>query len=167
MTLYQHLFAYYLNSDKCFGISVTDFFELYGFVGECSKKLYPFKSDIYIKCRDKERRDFGFKLKVSDSVIKKYYTINFEESQLFAIFFGLWYGLTTKQINQIADRRRPKTSWQRLFYFLCNPSSELFHDSYNYDNLTYQVSIDGVIHAAHRKENFIVINSTGEQLLIM
>lgn len=170
MTIYQRLLQYYLDSESYFGIFVSDFLENYNHVGECGDQLYPYKSDIYIQCKQKEKKDFGYVLVVPDKVIQKYYTIDFDSRQLFAIIFGMWYGLSNVQILQIADRRRPRSACDRLNFFLCNPKEKAYKSDLNrtayLDNLRYQVYINEISHSAHCLNNRIVLDDTGDSFQV-
>ena len=68
---------------------------------------------------------------MSDEKIRKYFTLLKNESQLSAVIFAEWYGLSRKQVRCVADRRSPYLSWQKLNYFLCNPESNTFPCNYD------------------------------------
>lgn len=142
MDIYTKILKYYLSSDTYFQSFIPYFFELYEHSGECFNegKTYYFQSKLMKECTQRELRECGFSLTLSQELLQRYFTSDYTDQQLFSIIYGHWYGLTKKQLSQIADKRHKKQAWSILNYFMCNskydtvliPFSEL--EKYRYQS---------------------------------
>lgn len=146
--LLHRLLKYYLDSDFFFGVYVDMFFEDIHF-GVCGKERYVFKSQIYRGIEDKLNKTPGYELKLSCKKLLKYFTLLKNDYQLSAVIFGEWYGLSKRQLLQVADSRSPDLSWQKINYFLCNPNRKSFPDNYDLKEdmkkITYYIQTDAAV----------------------
>lgn len=124
MTIYQRLLQYYLNSERHFIMYIDYFFETFDHIGRCGEKNYLFYSAVYKDLNQKEMSEHGYKLLLSDDLIKKYYNAKYTDLQIFSIIFGAWCGITSEQIDFIAKQKSDGSALNALNYFLCNPKSK-------------------------------------------
>lgn len=115
------LIDYYLDSDCYFKSFVPWFFDLFDHYGKCENdNEYFFESELYRSIRKRENLECGFHITCKQTDIYQYFNMNYSDEQLFAIIFAYWYGLNDKVIRKIADKRRSKSTWYLLNYYLCN-----------------------------------------------
>lgn len=134
-TVYSKLLKYYLNTENYFLLFAEHFWGNFNHTGKCYKgksvilteetyrglDTLHFESEIYRKYNNKLNDSHGYKLKLSETVIKEYFNKNFSEEQLFSVFFAHWIELSDPQLKQIADIRNKSRTWFLLDFFLCNP----------------------------------------------
>lgn len=120
----------YLNSDR-FYIEREDYLWQYDHFQE-DEPEYPedppidtyFKSNIYMEIEARVKAESGYQVRLSDTAVQKIFTRGYCDTQLFAVVFGIWYGLTNAQLKPIRNLRNHKWCLQYLDFFVCNPERQ-------------------------------------------
>lgn len=181
MTVYQYLLQYYLDSNLHFKSFATYFFEAYSHMGECGDKLYAdtysrgcdrqgkhysFETALYRQCVGRVRREGGYALSLSDTLIQKYFTAKISEEQRFALIFSHWYGLQDAQVENLIRLR--KNAWELLQYYLCNRSkTDTLIPVKNHYSGSYYVYAESSCVKAHYSDGGLILKGTGERLEIV
>lgn len=120
----------YLASDR-FYMEREDYFWHYDHFQE-DEPEYPdsppveqrFVSSVYLKIAARVKAEGGYILNFSDTVMKEIFDKGYSDTQLFAVVFGLWYGLTDRQLRPIRNLRNDKWCLRYLDFFICNPDQQ-------------------------------------------
>ncbi len=142
MNIYQRALQFYLDTRHYLDWELEMFFYRYTHYGTCvyENGTYHFESEIY-RTYNKRMVDPNyikefhiFKLDLTDTEINRYLTKNYPDGQLAAVIFAHWFGLTKKQIQQIANLNNRKKYDKMLNFFLWNPSVEEYPFKQSYIN---------------------------------
>lgn len=127
--IYQKTVELYFQSERPnFYDCLSAFWAKYRYHGECEPKSettdlqsgrFFYTTDLYEKCKERELQERGFRVNLPDDDVEMYFGSDYSPDQLFAIMFGLWYGLSKRQIKQIAETTSDLDAWDRLNYALC------------------------------------------------
>lgn len=127
--IYEKIVKMYFQAERPdFNDCLSAFWLKYCYHGECEPKLSTadspservyYTTDLYERCKERVLREQGFKMSLSDEEVEMYFGSNYSPDQLFAIMFGLWYGLSKTQIQQISETTSDLDAWDRLNYALC------------------------------------------------
>ena len=120
----QQLLHYYLSSPKYFGGSLEWFLKSYHHVGVCGDSQLPFESGAYRDRISPWNQGWPITFDLSDQTIQKHFSTEYSDHQLFAVIVAEGIGMSENQIHQIADRRYPDKSWDRLNFFLWHPQED-------------------------------------------
>ena len=169
MTIYQRLLQYYLDSETYFHYFILMFYSTYEHFGECGTEPFNFESALYRQCSEREQREGGYHVRLSDSQIKQYFS-KYTEEQRFAILYAYWFGLNSTQIKNLRIYR--KGAWKLLQYYLCNPNRNnvLFSDPNGYSghyNGIYYISTYHSEFKAFYRDGCLVSEDTGKQYEII
>ena len=137
MNIYQRTLEFYLDTRSYFDLQLDIFFEAFNHCGICQRenKEYVFESEIYriynkrIVDPNYTKEFHRFRLKLTDTEIKCYFTKNYENGQLAAIIFAHWFGLTKRQIQQVASLKNKQRYPTMLNYFLWNPAVQEYTEN--------------------------------------
>lgn len=132
--IYQKTVELYFQSERPnFYDCLSAFWAKYRYHGECEPKSettdlqsgrFFYTTDLYEKCKERELQERGFRVNLPDDDVEMYFGSDYSPDQLFAIMFGLWYGLSKRQIHQIAETTSDHDAWDRLNYALCGSQSQ-------------------------------------------
>jgi len=122
---------YYIDSERYFKEYAYTFLLLYGFYGYCSRKtneMFVFTEEVNIQYyttqfgnriiyAEKSEDGFSFNEPIW---LKKYYTKELDEEQLFALIFGAWCGLDEFLCRIISNKNYKNICWDILYCGVCN-----------------------------------------------
>lgn len=126
---YRKLLEYYLTSDE-WELQVDSFFEEWRHCYDPYEDRYESEhgkiylySTIYNDYK-KRLNDGGgtyFGLYLTPSQFERFFDVRYSDDHRFAVLFGMWWGLTEKQLHALALLRNKRCCLQLLNFFLCNP----------------------------------------------
>lgn len=166
MLLYERLLNYYLSSDD-FTVGADLFFDCYYHVGQClddrNGHWVRFETRIYRQISKRIKEEQGYHLQLTDQKIKQYFG-SYQGSQLFDVIFAEWYGLSEKQIHQIACYCPTLSCPSGLDFFLRYPQEGEISIVGN-DHTLYYVQTDAEKQLATVKNGRFTRNEYDEPLL--
>lgn len=171
MNIYQRALEFYLDTSSYLNMELDIFFEAFDHYGICQykNKEYDFESEIY-RTYNKRMVDSNyikefhiFKLNLTDTEINRYFTKNYENGQLAATIFAHWFGLTKRQVQQVANLKNKRYYHEILNYFLWNPEKEEYptektyiHTDFNQKYYILDKNTKKEIALCHREDHYLV-----------
>lgn len=176
--IYQKLLDLYFESDRPnFSDCLYAFWMTYRYHGECESMtdsiesysgIYIYTTDLYEKCRERELREQGFHLNLPADDIEQYFGSDLSPDRLFAIMFGLWYGLTKEQIQLVAEAPDDTEAWDHLNHALCCSDGQVTDGKYTGNYYVYPIdNCRNKLPAQIVSQDTIVVSSTGQELYIV